>query len=413
MRGNGAANSRGDRGLHANVDASAMRRMNRATVLKLIRDLRTTSRIDISQMTGLNKATVSNIVDELIAEQLVLEVGYGSSSGGRKPILLRFNANAAYAIGVDVQLSHMTTVVCNIRGEPVYRQVRTLGLAEAPDVRAVLLEAIEEELRKAIAAAPPSPYGLLGACLAFPGMVDFRRGAVYYLPSLFVGEWEILADLGRSVDIPLFLDNDANCGAWNEYMAQAMKLKNLVFVNMGLGIGAGIVIEGKLYRGRDGIAGEAGHMTINPMGSACMCGGYGCWEEYASERGLMRYLREAGADLSALSLRDSLLEQALEQAQNDNRACIRAFHSLGQYLGLGIANLLNLLNPDEVILGGSVARAATFVLPEVERVIKHRALLQNKQIPVRVGSQHAVAIGASLLAVHETLFASAMEPMPT
>ncbi|GLG01405.1 xylose repressor [Alicyclobacillus hesperidum subsp. aegles] len=398
--------------MHANIDASAMRRMNRATVLKLIRDLRTTSRIDISQMTGLNKATVSNIVDELISEQLVLEVGYGSSSGGRKPILLRFNANAAYAVGVDVQISHMTTVVCNIRGEPVYRQVRQTPLASSGDPRDQLLDHIADEVSKAVAAAPSSPYGLVGACIALPGMVNFHRGLVYYLPSLFAGEWDIRSQLAERVSIPLFFDNDANCGAWNEYMGQAMRLKNLVFVNMGIGIGAGIVIDGRLYRGRDGIAGELGHMTVNPMGSACMCGSYGCWEEYASERGLLRYLREAGADVSTVGVGESLLEQAITQAQNDNRAFIRAFHALGQQLGIGIANILNVLNPDEVILGGSVVKAATFVLPEVERAIKHRALLTNKQVPVRMGNVHAVAVGASSLVMHEILFASAEPAAP-
>lgn len=182
-----------------------------------------------------------------------------------------------------------------------------------------------------------------------------------------------------------------------------------MYINAGIGVGAGMVIDGKLYRGRDGIAGEFGHMTIHPMGASCMCGGYGCWEEYASERSLLRYLRESGEADPKLSPDTSVMEQALTQAQRDNRAYIRALHALGQNLGFGIANILNALNPDEIVLGGSIVGAATFLLPEIDRVLKHRALLMNKRVPVRMGSVNAVAVGASSLVVHEVLFASAGE----
>jgi N-acetylglucosamine repressor len=429
--------------MNANIDASTMRRMNRATVLRLIRDLRTTSRIDVAQMTGLNKATVSNIVDELIREQLVHEIGYGSSSGGRKPILLRFNANAAYAIGVDIQISHITTVVCNIRGETVYRQTQPVQFKQTintpqtehtareetidtlhlkhpgslsqtfdSDEQSHLLHMVEEEIQRAIQAVPHSPYGLVGIGVGLPGMVNFQSGIIYYIPKLFRGQWNLQKHLTDKFSLPVFCDNDANCGAWNEYMTHTTRVPSLVYIHAGVGIGAGLVIDGKLYRGRDGIAGEFGHLTINPMGSACLCGSYGCWEEYASERSLLRYLREAGADESLFSEDRPLMEQVIKQAQLDNRTYIRAFHSLGQYLGIGIANVMNTLNPHELVLGGSILGASTFVLPEIERVVKHRSLLKNKPIPVRIGNMNAVAIGAACLTIDEVLFSSPTNPTP-
>ncbi len=393
--------------MNANVDASTMRRMNRSTVLKLIRDLRTTSRIDIAQMTGLNKATVSNIVDELIREQFVLEIGYGSSSGGRKPVLIRFNANAAYAIGVDVQLSHITTVVCNIRGEFTYREVTPISLyRDGPDQRADLVRVISEQINLAMKSAPKSTYGLVGIGIGVPGMVDFRSGTIYYLPHVYKGEWHLVDELSQEFSLPVFCDNDANCGAWNEYSGHGAAQKNLVYVSAGIGIGAGIIIDGKLYRGHDGIAGEFGHMTINPMGAQCECGNYGCWEEYVSDRGLLRHLREAGEDVASYDLGRPLVDQALLRAQQDNRATIRAFHELGQYLGIGISNILNSLNPEQVVLGGSMAAAATFVLPEIERIVRHRSVLRNKEVSIRVANVNSAAIGASSMAIDQVLFSS-------
>ena len=142
------------------------------------------------------------------------------------------------------------------------------------------------------------------------------------------------------------------------------------------------------------------------MGAQCECGNYGCWEEYVSDRGLLRHLREAGEDVASYDLGRPLVDQALLRAQQDNRATIRAFHELGQYLGIGISNILNSLNPEQVVLGGSMATAATFVLPEVERIVRHRSVLRNKEVSIRVANVNSAAIGASSMAIDQVLFSS-------
>lgn len=397
--------------MNANVDASTMRRMNRFAVLSLIRDLRTTSRIDVAQLTGLTKATVSHIVDELIREQWVQEIGTGSSSGGRKPVLIRFNANAAHAIGVDVQLSHITTVVCNIRGELTYREVAPIALyKEGPDQRMDLINVISKQIKNAMKSVPKSPYGLVGIGIGVPGTVDFHSGTVYYLPRVYKGEWKLVDELSKEFSLPVICDKDANCGAWHESRSHGAAQQNLVYVCSGIGIGVGIISEGNLYRGRDGMAGEFGHMTINPLGAKCECGNYGCWEPYVSDRGLVRHLREAGEDVNSYDLGRPLVEQALLRAQQDHRSAIRAFHALGQYLGIGVSNILNSLNPQHVVLGGTMALAATFILPEVERVVRHRSVLRNKEISIRVANVNSVAIGASSMAINHVLFSSTVLP---
>lgn len=387
-----------------NVDAAAMRRINKATVLQLIRSHRTTSRIDIAQVTGLNKATVSYIVDELIDEKWVQEIGFGSSSGGRKPILLRFNANGAYAVGMDVQLHSVKTVVCNARGESVYR--RELNITRSPDMtpRDRLIHVIVEEARAAMGATPASPHGLVGIGIGLPGLVNSGSGAVSNLPGVTLAEWDIRDAVAREVSIPVFCDNSANCGAWNELAHGSSHDENLVFVNAGVGIGTGVIIHRRLYRGRGGLAGEFGHTTIMPMGQRCSCGNYGCWEEYASERSLLRYIVEAGGDTVELEQEDHFIERILDEAHADNRAYIRAFNTLGQYLGIGIANIANALSPDRISLGGTLSRAATFILPEIERIMNYRAIAGNKSIPISVANTNSVAVGAASLVIDETLF---------
>ncbi len=395
--------------MNINVDAAAMRRINRSTVLQLLRDNRTTSRIDIAQITGLNKATVSYIVDELIKDQLVEEIGYGSSSGGRKPVLIKFNANAAYAIGIDIQISQMTTIVTNARGDIIYKRNRRIRFHEEETTyKAHILDVIQSEVDTATLSVPKSPYGITGIGIAMPGIVNFKTGYIHYLPNVQIANWDFLYDIQKKISIPVYIDNDANCGAWCEFSRRNNRLKNLIHLHVGIGIGAGLILDGQIYRGKDGLAGEFGHMTISAMGLECACGNYGCFEEYASERSLVRYIRESGGEKPSISDDSTFIDHLLYEAQHDNRVYIRAFHTLGQYLGIGIANIVNGLNPDQVTIGGAISRAATFILPEVERVLHHRAILANKGIDLTIATNDAAAIGASLLVIDRTLFA-----MPT
>ncbi len=389
--------------MRQNVDAPAMRRINRATVLQFIRDQRTTSRIDIAQMTGLNKATVSYIVDELIKENWVQEIGYGSSTGGRKPILLRFNANSAYAIGVDIEADKIKTVVCNIRGEVAFKKETTLPPLTAED-KSNWLSTIIEEIKTATASTPQSSHGLIGIALALPGLVNSETGTIATLHQVSIQDWNIQKTLMDELKLPIYIENSANCGAWYEYIRSNNKEESLVYINAGAGIGTGIIINGQLYKGKNGIAGEFGHTTIFPMGERCVCGNYGCWEAYASERSLIRYIIEAGGNADQLNEVPGLIHFILNEAHADNRFYIRALNTLGQYLGIGIANIINALSPDRISLGGTISQAATFILPEIERVFHYRVFPSNRETQVTIAGANSVAIGAATLIIHQTLF---------
>jgi predicted NBD/HSP70 family sugar kinase len=140
------------------------------------------------------------------------------------------------------------------------------------------------------------------------------------------------------------------------------------------------------------------------MGQRCVCGNYGCWEEYASERSLIRYIIEAGGDVDQLDAIPRLINFILNEAHADNRSYIRALNTLGQYLGIGITNIINALSPDRISLGGTISQAATFVLPEIERLLNYRVFTPNRHTPITIAGVNSIAIGAATLIIQQMLF---------
>ncbi|MCL5013025.1 MAG: ROK family protein [Firmicutes bacterium] len=386
--------------MYKSVDASVMRQFNKQTVLSLLYQQEQTSRVDISEQTGLNRATVSSLVDELIDEQFVEEVGFGASSGGRKPILLRFNARAGYTIGIDVQISYITTVVTDAVRRVVYENRCQLDARTHSLTADRLFDVLKKEIGLAIEMCPPSPRGLFGIGIGLPGLVNYATGHVSYLPNLNITEWPIVEQLSEIYPQTIVIDNDANCGAWAIYLSH--RIKNLLFINAGIGVGSGIVLNGRVYRGRDGIAGEAGHTTISTIGVLCSCGNYGCWEQYSSEQALARYLREQGVD-PADEFSPLFVSHCVHHAQRDVEAYSNSLRSLGQSLGIGISNLLQIFNPEAIFLGGTIAEAESIILPEIQRVIRHRAISKNKDMPIKIAPHPTVAVGAAGLALAQAI----------
>ncbi len=391
--------------MRTNIDAQTMRQLNKYTVLQWIYAHENVSRADIAKLTGLNRATVSSLVDELLSEDYIVEIGHGSSSGGRRPIILQFNARTGFSIGVDVQISAIKTLLTDARGQVVDRRFSSLRPATDGAFREMMLQVITEHVRDISASCPPSTHGVFGVGIALPGMVNYQTGHVHYLPNVDVQDWNFTHALASRIQLPVVIDNDANCGAWAEFLRRPVE--SLVFINAGIGVGAGLILGGQLVRGHHGLAGEWGHTTIAAMGLLCACGNYGCWELYASERALARYLREegiAGGDPFA----PSFMDIAMQNAQSDPRFQ-RAFAQVGSYLGIGMANILNALNPRYIIVGGTIARGSHWILPEIEVVLRKRAIGVNKSVEVFAADPDMVAIGAAGLALSRAL---PLTPLP-
>lgn len=344
-------------------DQALIKRMNTAIVLDSVLRDAPLSRADISATTGLNKATVSSLIQDLIDSGLVREIGTGQSSGGRKPVLLEFVADAGYAVGIDLGVNYIRGVLTDLRGGIVLERTTTLSQTAPDEVFGVLrpfIQALEAE-------APDSAFGVVGIGVGVPGLVD-RDGAVLYAPNLDWREVPLQDALARAFGIPVLIDNEANVGAIGErQFGSGRGIGSMIYVSVGMGIGTGLILQKELYKGAAGFSGEMGHLSIEATGPACRCGNRGCWELYASEQALL--VRAAAAGIGSGSL-DSLLELA----SRGDEAARGLFAAIGESLGVGIANIVNVFNPEAVVIGNTMSRARPWLEDAMIRTVEARAL---------------------------------------
>ncbi len=384
------------------IDSTEMRRLNKVTVLNAIRDSQQISRIAISEQTGLNKATVSSIVDQLIQEGFIKETGLGVSKGGRKPRILTFYANSAFSIGIDIQIHSMRIVLCNLNNAVLKEKVIPLN-SEAPVSNADLLEMLTAEISNVLIDIPESPNGIVGIGISLPGVVDVARGHVIYIPNMKLRDFPLAEKLSQHFRLPVFVDNDANCGAWAQFRQYVGK-RSLVYVNVGIGIGTGIVIGGTVYRGKNGFAGEYGHMTICADGLRCQCGNYGCWEQYASEQALFRYIQDNYKPFaSPYQFDQNFVAGLVIHADGGSQEAIRAIQKQAYFLGVGIANIVNSLDPEVVVLGGRISLAEKYVMPEIRQILIQRVLSDSHSFEVACAPENTRSIGAAGILAEEVL----------
>jgi predicted NBD/HSP70 family sugar kinase len=261
-------------------------------------------------------------------------------------------------------------------------------------VEAVVLD-LKACIRTLMERAPKSPYGIIGIGIGIPGMVN-EAGTILFAPNL---AWENVSIREIIVDefsVPVTLDNEANAGAVGEKQFGAGKLSsNLIYISMGVGIGTGIIIKNELYRGFSGISGEMGHVTIEAHGSKCRCGNIGCWELYASENAL---LEQAKALTFANTLQPPTIDELIDLAEAGNSEVIQLFEQMGQYLGMGIVNIMNTFNPELIIIGSRLTAAEPWLLKPLLQIIDERSFPY---------SRHEMRIEFSSLGAYSTVLGAA------
>ncbi|REK52182.1 MAG: ROK family protein [Thermobacillus sp.] len=345
-------------------DSALIRRINTAIVLECIRNESPLSRARISERTGLNKATVSSLVSNLIAGGLVSEIGTGESSGGRKPVMLLFNAGAGHAVGIDVGVNYIRGLLTDLAGTPVARRETKIARRSPEDV----LPLLHDVIRGLIGDAPASRYGVVGIGIGVSGIVD-DGGTILFAPNLNWRNVPLRRLVEERFNLPCVIDNEANAGAAGELRYGAGRgFADQIYVSVGIGIGTGIIINRELYRGKSGFSGELGHMSIAMDGRQCSCGNLGCWELYASEKALI----EHGEPYASF-------EAACAAAESGDGQAVRLLETIGAYLGTGIANIVNVFNPEAVILGNRICIAERFVRGAVEREIERRTQTYNRE----------------------------------
>ena len=371
-------------------DQALIKRINTAIVLEAILREEPLSRAKISEVTGLNKATVSSLVQDLIDNQLVREIGTGVSSGGRKPVMLEFISTAGYSVGIDLGVNYLRGVLTDLRGAVVAERKEPLSASDPDEVFNVLRPFIQS----LISEAPDSPFGVVGIGVGVPGLVD-SSGSVLYAPNMNWREVPLKDALSRTFGIPVLIDNEANVGALGERtFGSGRGVSNMVYVSVGIGIGTGLILQRSLYKGSSGFSGELGHLSVEAHGKPCRCGNRGCWELYASEQALLEQASELGFPGD--------LDELLAAAEAGDEKVRMLLAGIGEYLGVGIANIVNIFNPDAVIIGNRMSRAQPWIEDAVGKTLEERALnfhLRGVQLLfAELGGRSAV-MGAAELSI--------------
>jgi len=382
-------------------------RANLSEVLQLIWRERQISRAEIARRRDLSRSTVSQIVEELLALGLVKEAGAGESKGGRRPIVLRFDDDAAVILGVDLGATHVATTLTNLRGVVLAWEYQKHPVRDDPPGALALVNTLAE---RCLASWGGSRRILLGVGMAVPSPVDPARPDL--LNEVVVPGWKgvnVGQALRKRFRVPVLIDNDANLGALAErWWGAGRDEENFAYIKLATGIGSGFFIDGKVYRGASGIAGEVGHLSIDPNGPRCGCGLKGCLVTTVGSAALLRRAREllqAFPD-SALAGRDfgvTILEDA---ALAGDPLALQVVREAAEHLGIAVAGLLNLLNPSVVIVGGGLARLGELLLAPLREVVHTRTLVSSVKECHIVTSQlgaRAIAVGAATLLLQRAL----------
>ncbi|HEY3523554.1 MAG TPA: ROK family transcriptional regulator [Candidatus Limnocylindrales bacterium] len=374
------------------------RAYNSQLVLRTVYDRSTVSRSDIARATGLTRTSVSDLVAELIGSGLVEEVGRGPSTGGKAPILLQVAPRAREVIGVDLDGEAFTGLRVDLRGRVLHAAERSLAGADGRHALGLVLDLLDELTRS-------SPAPLLGNGIGTPGVIEATTGTVRWAANL---DWADLP-LGRLVaeryETPVNVGNDSQAAALAEYtFGAAPRPDNLVVVKIGQGIGAGIILGGRLYQGDGFGAGEIGHTTVVEAGEPCRCGGLGCLETVASMRAIVgraRHLAQHHSG-SALAVDPASIDEARVVAAFDERDQLATMvvEDAARQLGRALAALVGTLNVRQIRIVGSITRFGDRWLEIVRREVREHALsLIAGDTVVTFGrsGEEIVALGAAAL----------------
>jgi N-acetylglucosamine repressor len=380
-----------------------MREMNRALLLDLIRREKTVTRTDLARRSALTKPTVSAIVDTLIDEGLVHEVGFGVSTSrkGRRTRLLELNNAAAAFVGIHFGVRHTSLAVADARGQ--IRANRMIGSFRGQPDRAV--QALRPLVKEALREAKLPRSRLAGIGVTVPGLVDHATGACVLAPNLRWYDVPLRKTLTAEFRAPVAVRNVMHAGAIAEgRLGAARGVRSFAWVYVGSGIGAAIVVDGRVYYGKQGYSGELGHCTVMDNGALCGCGRTGCLETVASgtaiEAAARASLGGAGATRSGRSSRELDAHAVAIAARAGQPEARRILARAGEYLGMGISYLLNLLNPEMVVLGGRVIQAGESLMQPVrESVARHAMRAEGIPIVPSLVEGDVMLRGAVLLAM--------------
>ncbi|MCM3791505.1 ROK family protein [Domibacillus indicus] len=339
----------------ATGDAAYIKQINRSLILQKIIEEKMISRAELSKLTNLTRATISVQAADLLDEELVIETQLEHHSVGRRPIMLSINRQAGFVLGIDLDYGAMTFALSDLLGKLV--ALKTIPL-ESTDYNHVVQSAAKH-IHRFQTQCENSRYGLVNVIIGVHGLVTLDEH-VHFVPRLGWNNVFLKEDLERTTGLSVMLENNANLCAFAERVYEHYEAKNLLGVSLSSGIGVGIIMNEAFFKGENGFAGEAGHMIIVPNGKACSCGNKGCWEQYGSE----------AAFLHALAMKKGKetfsYQDVQEGIQLKDETVIEMMDEFIFYLSIGLNNMINLYNPNVVVLNSELLHLYPEAIKKIE-----------------------------------------------
>ncbi|MDP1715269.1 MAG: ROK family transcriptional regulator [Anaerolineales bacterium] len=396
------------------ADQAFVREHNLSSVLRLIHTQPPISRAQLAVITGLNKSTVSSLVDELLARKLVHETGNNTGGAGRPATLLEINPQAGLIVGVELGVDFVSVAVTDFLGNIIWRRREDADPTE--DQEKMINQALRI-VKEAMAAGEKKNIRFLGLGLATPGTVDLKEGVLIFAPNLHWRNVPFGKIFSEQTKLRVFVENDANAAAIAEHLfGTARQSQDFLFVFAGVGIGGGLFLNGKLYRGKNGYAGEIGHSPImaDPSQTVCHCGNRGCWETYANQYSIIQRV-QARLEVKRTSIIPKLIAEQnspitiplIKQAADaGDREALDSFTEAGHAMGQGFAGLINIFNPEKIILGGPLSIAGEYLLPAIKETVTRHSLPESDQqaeVLLSPFGPDASLIGAIAIVVDDVL----------
>ncbi len=397
------------------TDQASLRELNLSAVLRFIYNEAPLSRSQLAGKTGLNKSTISSLVEDLLDRRLIHETGINSAGMGRPATLLEINPQAGAVLAVELGVDFVGAALVDFVGQILWRKLDDADPAASQDKTLGQTMALIQEM---LGVCRKRDLRILGLSFSIPGTVDLEQGVLIFAPNLNWHNVPLRKIFSTSTGLKVFIENDANAAAIAEHLfGAARNLRDFLFVFAGVGLGGGLFLNGELYRGKGGYAGEIGHTPIiaEPFQRPCHCGNLGCWETYVNQASILervenRLHASEGRGLLATLMAEQQMPLSIplitQAASAGDRDALDSLTEAGSAMGTGFAVLINLFNPEKIILGGPISAAGQYLMPAIQESVKRHAMheiLVQTEINLSAFGPDASLIGAAAVVVDDVL----------
>lgn len=357
----------------AKYDGGDIRRMNAVNVLHQLRLRGALSRANIAAQLGLTRATVSNIVTGLISASLVKETEYVEGAAGRPGLLLELNPNCGCMVALEIDLDRISLVVTNAGQEELWRQDMQLKVEASADATLSTAAGLVEQ---ALDCGLQNDLHCLGISVAWAGLVNHSDGQLAYGPTSGWSNISLKADWEARFKVPIYVENEAHAAAIGmHHFGPRAGVRNLIYLSLGVGLGAGVYVDGSLLRGKHGYSGQVGHTHFTDNGINCSCGKRGCWVTEIGFTAVLQKLAEAGVDLPAIGNSEmDALELVYTMAKEGDARVLKVLEAVGRQIGQGAAPLVQTFDPSMIFFGGRMGKLMNLVRPSIHAGLQEQTL---------------------------------------